>query len=89
MADGENPGPGRPEDNWPQSLADGLRPFRATEGSTENSPSLLLGVETMFWPRVVNKKSGKCYRGVVEAVNCFMKKFSQGRGGEKPAAPHS
>ena len=42
MADGENPGPGRPEKNWAQCLVDDLRVFRATEGSTESVP--LLGV---------------------------------------------
>ena len=47
MAGGENPGPGRPENNWAQCLSDGLRVFQATEGSTESSP-LLLGVETLL-----------------------------------------
>ena len=37
----ENPGPGRPENNWVQRLPDNLRVFQATEGS----PSLF-GVET-------------------------------------------
>ena len=37
MAGGENPGPGRPEKNWAQCLAD-LRVFRATEGCTDSVP---------------------------------------------------
>ena len=54
---GENPGPGRPENNWAQCLADDIRVFQATEESTDSSP-LLFGVETVLWPRVA-KKSGK------------------------------
>ena len=38
MAGGENPGPGRPENNWAKCLVDDLRVFRATEGSTESIP---------------------------------------------------
>ena len=38
MAGRENPGRGRPETNWAQFLADGLRGFQATGGSTESSP---------------------------------------------------
>ena len=37
MADGESPGPGRPEENWAQCLADHRRVFQATEGSPESS----------------------------------------------------
>ena len=46
IAGGENPGPGRPENNWAQCLADDLRVFQATEGSTESSP-VLFGIETV------------------------------------------
>ena len=31
----------------------------------------MFGVETLLWPRAA-KKSGKCYRGGVEAADCFM-----------------
>ena len=70
MADGENPGPGRPEKNWAQCLVDDLRVSRATEGSTENSP-VVFGVETVLW-HTAAKKGGRWYRGVVESVECFM-----------------
>ena len=73
MADGENPGPGRPENNYAQCRADDFRVFQATEGSTESSPSLL-GVETVLWPRA-DKKSGKWYRGIVEAADCLMARW--------------
>ena len=70
---GENPRPGRPENNWAQCLADDLRVFEAIEGSTENSP-LLFRVETVLRPRAT-KKSRKWYRGVVEAAECFMARW--------------
>ena len=73
VARGENPGSGRPEKNWAQCLADDLRGFQATEGSTENSP-LLFGGETVLWPRAA-KKSGKWNRGVVEKADYFMAKW--------------
>ena len=47
LAGGENPGPGQPEKNWAQCLADDTRVFQATEGSTDSSP-LLFGVETVL-----------------------------------------
>ena len=71
LAGGENPGPGQPEKNWAQCLADDIRVFQATEGSTDSSP-LLFGVETVFWPRAA-KKSAKWYRGVVDAADRFMR----------------
>ena len=46
--------------------------FQATEGSTERSPPLF-GV-TVLWPRAA-KKSGKWYRGLVEATDCFMARW--------------
>ena len=33
-------------------------------------PSLLFGAATVFWPRVA-EKSGKWFRGAVEAADCF------------------
>ena len=45
--------------------------FRATEGSTESVP-LMFGVERVLWPTAA-KKGGKCYRGGVEAAECFMR----------------
>ena len=73
MAGGENPKPGRTEQNWAQCLADDLKAFQATEGSTESSP-LKFGVETVLWARVA-KKSVKWYPGVVEAAGCFMRRW--------------
>ena len=76
LAGGENPGPGRPERNWAQCLAGDIRVFQATEGSTDSSP-LLFGVETVLWPRAA-KKSGKWYRGVVDAADRFMTRCHKG-----------
>ena len=59
--------------NWVHCLADDLRVFQATEGFTESSP-LMFGVETTSWPGVA-EKSGKWYRGVVEAADCFMARW--------------
>ena len=69
LTGGENPGPGRPEKNWAQCLAD-IRVCQPTEGSTDSSP-LLFGVDTVLRPRAA-KKSGKWYRGVVDAADRFM-----------------
>ena len=74
LAGGENPGPGQPENNWAQCLAD-IRVFQATEGSTDSSP-LLFGVEAVLWPRAA--KSGKWYRGVVDAADRFMTRWHKG-----------
>ena len=73
MAGGESPGPGRPENNRAQCLADDLGGFQAAERSKESSP-LLFGVDTVLWPRAA-KKSGKWYRGVVEAADRFMARW--------------
>ena len=35
---GDNPGPGRPKNNTAQSLADDIKAFKATVGSTDNPP---------------------------------------------------
>ena len=69
MAGWENPGPGRLENNWAQCLAD-FRVFQATEGFTDSSP-LLFAVETVVRLRAV-EKSGKWYRGVVDAADSFL-----------------
>ena len=66
MAGGVNPGRGRPEKNWAQCLADDIRVFKATKGSTDSSP-VLFGAETMLWPRAA-KKSGNWHRGIVDAA---------------------
>ena len=55
-----------------QSLADNIKAFKATEGSTDNFP-LLLGVKRALWSKTA-KKSGNWYRGVVDAAGCFMMK---------------
>ena len=47
LAVAENPGPGRPEKDWAQCLADDIRVVQATEGSTDSCP-LLFGVETVL-----------------------------------------
>ena len=74
LAGVENPGPGRPEKNWAQCLAD-IWVFQASEGSTDSSP-FLFGVETVLWPKAA-KKSGKWHRGVVDAANRFMTRWHQ------------
>ena len=74
---GDNPRPGRPETKWAQSLADDIKAFEATEGSTDN-PSFLSGVESVPWSRAA-KMSGHWYRGVVDAPGRFMTKWHRGR----------
>ena len=87
MAGAENPGPGRPEKNWAQSLVDDFRVSRATEGSTESVP-LVLGVETVLWPTAA-KNGGKWYRGSRRSGGMFHDEVAQGRGGEQLATPHN
>ena len=41
------------------------------------APLLLFGAETVSWPRAP-KKSGKRYRGVVEAADYFMARWHSG-----------
>ena len=53
--------------NWAQRLADDLRVFQATEGSTVSS-RLLFGVETVLRPRAA-RKSGQWYRVIDEATD--------------------
>ena len=76
MADGMNPGRGRPEKNWAQCLVDDIRVLEATEGSTDNSP-LLLGVDTVLWPRAA-KKNGNWHRGIVGEADRFMTRWHRG-----------
>ena len=72
MEYGDNPAPGRPEKNLAQSVADDIKAFIATEGSTDNLP-LLLGVESVLWSTAA-KKSGNWYRGAVDAAGSFIRK---------------
>ena len=48
LSRGENPGAGWPEKTWRQCLSDDLQAFQATNGSTEDSPSVF-GVKTTLW----------------------------------------
>ena len=50
MAGRVNPGPGRPENNWAQRLAAGIRSFNVIEGSTDSSP-FLFKTATLLWPK--------------------------------------
>ena len=60
--------------------------FQATEGSTDSSP-LLIGVETALGPSAA-KKSGKWYRGVVDAADRFMTRWHRGEA-EKSWLSHA
>ena len=76
---GDNPGPGRPENKWPQSLADDhIESFKANDGSTDNPP-LLYGLVTVLWLRTA-KKGENWYRGVVDAAGHFMANWHRGEG---------
>ena len=57
--------------DWAQYLADDIRVIQATEGYAGSSP-LLVGVDTVLWPTAV-RKSGKWYRGVVDAADRLMR----------------
>ena len=66
MAGGENPRLGRRFKTWYRCIVEDLREFRATEGSTEHSPSVHV-IEAALWSTAA-KKAGKWYRGVLEAA---------------------
>ena len=68
MAGGENPAPGRPEQNWAQRVLDNLR--------IHGKLSLCCSeyVEKVLWATAA-KKGGKWYRGVVEEADCFMARW--------------
>ena len=72
MACGESPRPGGQPKTWHKSLVDDLKVFRATKGSTEQSP-LVFGVETVLWTTAA-KKVDKWYRVVLEeAERCMVR----------------
>ena len=75
LSGGGNPGPGRPEKNWLQCVSDDLQAFRATDGSTEDSPSIF-GIETVLWPTAA-KQWGKWYNGVVVGAERLMVEWHQ------------
>ena len=70
MAGGENPRPGGQFKTWRGCIVEGLRGFRAPEGSTKLAP-LVLGVETALWS-TAPIKAGMWYRGILEAAERFM-----------------
>ena len=87
MAGVENPGSGRPEQNWAQCLADDLRGFQATYGSTEISPSAVRSRDGGMAEGGYEKREvvPGCRRG----SGLFHGEVAQGRGTEEPAAPRS
>lgn len=70
MTGGEGRRPGGQPKSWQKCLAEDLKVFRATEGSTAQVP-LVFGVETAVWT-VAATKVGKWYRGVLKAAEQFM-----------------
>ena len=80
MAAGVIPGRGQQKNNWARCLVDDIGVFKATKGSTDNSP-LLFGVETVLWPKAA-KKSGNWHRGIVDAADRFIVNWHRG-GAEK------
>ena len=74
MAGGENPGSGRPENNWGQCLVDDNSGFSSHRGVHGNIPFAVRNRDVGISPRAA-EKSGKWYRGVVEATDCFMARW--------------
>ncbi|MEP3868643.1 MAG: hypothetical protein ABJM32_09625, partial [Parasphingorhabdus sp.] len=75
IAGGGSPKPGGQPKTWPRAIAEDLRVFKATEGSTEDSP-LVFGVGTALWPTAA-KQTGKWYRGILEAAEQFMGRWHE------------
>ena len=72
---------GRPKKNWTRCLADDIRVFEATGGSTDSSP-VLFGVEALLSPRAA-KKSGDWHREIVNAADRFMTRWHRGEAEER------
>ena len=57
LVGGEDPGKGRPEQNWMDCLKDGFQAFGATHGSTVDD-RLTFGVDRAVWTLAVKMDDG-------------------------------
>ena len=69
---GEDPGKGRPEQNWMDCLKDDFQAFGATDGSTVDN-RLTFGVDRAVWTLAAKMDDGVPWRkGVLQGAETFM-----------------
>ena len=72
LVGGEDPGKGRPEQNWMDSLEDDFQAFGATDGSTVDN-RLTFGVDRAVWTLVAKMDDGApWHKGVLKGAEKFM-----------------
>jgi len=72
LVGGEDPGKGRPEQNWMDCLKDDFQAFGATDGSTVDN-RLTFGVDRAVWTLAAKMDDGApWHRGVLQGAEKFM-----------------
>ena len=72
LVGGDNPGKGRPEQNWLDRLKDEFQAFGATDGSTADN-RLTFGVDRVAWTLAAKMDDGvPWYKGVLQGAEKFM-----------------
>ena len=72
LVGGEDPGKGRPEQNWMDCLKDDFQAFGATDGSTVDN-RLTFGVDRAVWTLAAKMDDGApWYKGVLQGAEKFM-----------------
>ena len=87
LVGGEDPGKGRPEQNWMDCLKDDFQAFRATDGSTVDN-RLTFGVDRTLWTLAAKMDDGASWHkgaqwGVAGSGNVH-DLLTQGRRGGQP-----
>ena len=69
---GEDPGKGRPEQNWMDCLKNDFQAFGATDGSTVDN-RLTFGVDRAVWTLAAKMDDGApCHKGVLQGAEKLM-----------------
>ena len=72
LVGGEDPGKGRPEQNWMDCLKDDFQAFGATDGSTVDN-RLTFGVDRAVWTLAAKMDDGApWHKGVLQGAEKFM-----------------
>ena len=72
LVEGEDPGKGRPEQNWMDCLKDDFQAFGATDGSTVDN-RLTFGVDRAVWTLAAKMDNGApWHKGVLQGAEKFM-----------------
>eukprot|EP00903_Cladosiphon_okamuranus_P015101 g13968.t1 len=75
LADGQEPGRGKPEQNWRMCLIDDLKAFEATRESKEGDPRTF-GIPRAIWTEAAKMQGGlPWHAGVLQGAERFMAKW--------------